>query len=181
MRLVAVGIAVGVLMAGAAYGQETEAGATGVEISGDDLTSKQKMEFAQETVDQLDAAKTLVLQMIEEAQKNKDVILLNCLNERLGLLKGLHKVGVDAKDGLAEAIARENVDLEEHNFRKAYIARDQGMAVAAEAEACIGQVGTSFPGRTVVVPKYDGPGEADSDFGAAAGGNTRPPDASPLD
>jgi hypothetical protein len=180
MRLLALGVAIGLFVGAPAYAQDTEA-ASGAEISGADLTSKQKMEFALETVDQLDTAKTQVLQMIEDAQKNKDVILLNCLNERLGLLKGLHKVAVDAKDGLAEAIARENVDLEEHNFRKAYIARDQGVTVAAEAEACIGQVGTSFPGKTRVIPKYDGPGEADSDFGAAAGGNTRPPDASPLD
>lgn len=181
MRLFAFVVAAGLLAAAPVAAQDDGGAASGVEISGADLTSKQKVEFAQQTVDDLDAAKTSVLRMIEEAQKNKDVILLNCLNERLGLLKGLHKVAVDAKDGLAEAIARENVDLEEHNFRKAYIARDQGMAIAAEAEACIGQVGTSFPGQTRVIPKYDGPGEADSDFGAASGGNTRPPDASPVD
>lgn len=181
MRFFAFVVAVGLLVGTPALAQDDDGATSGVEISGAELTSKQKMEFAQQTVDEIDAAKTHVLRMIEEAQKNKDVILLNCLNERLGLLKGLHKVAVDAEDGLGEAIARENVDLEEHNFRKAYIARDQGMTVAAEAEACIGQVGTSFPGQTRVIPKYDGPGEADSDFGAAEGGNTRPPDASPLD
>jgi hypothetical protein len=145
------------------------------------LTDKQKLEWADVTVTLLDGSKIAVLDMIEDAQKNNDIILLNCLNEKLGMLKPLSIAAVDARDGLAEAVARENADLVEHNFRKSYISREQGEIFAAEAEACIGQVGTSFPGQTRVIPKYDGPGEADTDFGAASGGNTRPPDASALD
>ena len=156
-------------------------GPTSSEISGHDLSSPQKNTLAEKTAAELDGRVKRVLKMIEDASKKKDVILLNCLNDKLLSLRGLHKVSVDAEHGLAEAIARENVDLEEHNFRKVFIARDQGQIVAAEADACVGQVGTSFPGQTQVVMKYDGTSEADDDFGAAPGGNTRPPDASPID
>ncbi len=155
--------------------------ATSEDITGADLTSKQKEEFAAATVDELDAAMTDVISLIEAASATNDVILLNCLNEKLGLLKGLHKVAQDAKIDLAEAVARENADLQEHNFRKAFIARDQGQAIAAEAEACIGQVGTSFPGQTRMVVRYEGSEGADDDFGAAEGGETRPPDSSPVE
>jgi len=154
---------------------------TSAEIMGSDLSAKQKDEFASTTVEELDVSMATVLRMIEEATGNNDVILLNCLNEKLGLLKGLHKVAQDAKFGLAEAVARENADLQEHNFRKAYIAREQGQAVTAEAGACIGQVGTSFPGQTRVVVRFDGSDSADTDFGAADGGGTRPPDSSPVE
>jgi len=161
--------------------ESSEATPTSSELSGQDLSTSQKTTFADKTSAELDGRVKRTLKMIEEASKNKDIILLNCLNDKLLSLRGLQKVAVDARDGLAEAIARENVDLEEHNFRKLYIARDQGQVVAAEAEACVGQVGTSFPGQTQVVMKYDGETEADEDFGAAPGGNTRPPDASPID
>lgn len=145
------------------------------------LSARDQAAWAEDTVRLLEAAKSHVLQMIEEAQKNNDIILLNCLSEKLGILKPLAAAAADARDGIGEAVARENSDLVEHNFRKSYISREQGAVYAAEADACIGQVGTSFPGQTRVVPKYSGPGEADSDFGAASGGNTRPPDASPID
>ncbi len=154
---------------------------TSDEIMGSDLTAKQKDDFASATVDELDASMKLVLGLIETAASTNDVILLNCLNEKLGLLKGLHKVAQDAEHGLAEAVARENADLQEHNFRKAYIAREQGQAVTAEAEACIGQVGTSFPGQTRVVVRFEGSDSADTEFGGADGGSTRPPDSSPVD
>ncbi len=154
---------------------------TSSEISGHDLSGPQKNTLAEKTAAELDGRVKRVVKMIEDASKKKDIILLNCLNDKLLSLRGLHKVSVDAQHGLGEAIARENVDLEEHNFRKVFIARDQGKIVAAEADACVGQVGTSFPGQTQVVMKYDGTTEADDDFGAAPGGNTRPPDASPMD
>ncbi len=163
-----------------AQGAEAES-PTSNEISGQDLSSTQKTTFADKTTSELDGRVKRTLKLIEEASKKKDIILLNCLNDKLLSLRGLSKVAVDARDGLAEAIARENADLEEHNFRKLFIARDQGQVVASEAEACVGQVGTSFPGQTQVVMKYDGTAEADGDFGAAPGGNTRPPDASPID
>jgi hypothetical protein len=154
---------------------------TSDELSGQDLSATQKITFAEKTSAELDGRVKRILKMIETASKRKDIILLNCLNDKLLSLRGLFKVSVDAQQGLAEAIARENVDLEEHNFRKVFIARDQGEIVVAEADACVGQVGTSFPGQTQVVMKYDGETEADEDFGAAPGGNTRPPDASPIE
>ena len=160
---------------------ETAQVPTSDEINGQDLSSSQKNTFAEKTSAELDGRVKRVLKLIETASKQKDIILLNCLNDKLLALRGLHKVSVDAQHGLAEAIARENVDLEEHNFRKVFIARDQGQIVAAEADSCVGQVGTSFPGQTQVVMKYDGDTEADDDFGAAPGGNSRPPDASPID
>jgi len=179
--IAAVGAAALLGLAMPAVAQDGEPGtATAEEITGAGLTEKQKTDFVEATVEQLDEAKSRVLGMIEEAQKANDIILLNCLNEKLGLLKGLHKVAVDAEDGLAEAVARENADLQEHNFRKSFIAREQGETVAAEADACLGQVGTSFPGQTRVVVRFDGDPVADPDFGAAEGGNSRPPDASPT-
>ena len=182
-RVLAVLSAASLLSFGAlafAQGDSTSSTPTSTELSGQGLSSAQKQAVADKTVQELDGGMKRVLKLIESAGQKKDVILLNCLNDKLQALKVLQKVAVDAQLGLAEAVARENVDLEEHNFQKIFIAGDQGGVVAAEADACVGQVGTSFPGKINVVLRYDGETEPDLDFGAAPGGNTRPPDASPF-
>jgi hypothetical protein len=160
---------------------ESEEGeATSSEISGENLSSKQKVDFVEGAEAGMATDLDTLLKMVEEAVDKNDIILLTCLNEKYPFLKQLYTVVVDAKTGLQEAIARENADLEEHHFRRAFIAQDQGKTVAAEAEACVSQVGTSFPGQTRVVLRYQGPEDADQDFGAASSASTRASDASPL-
>jgi len=151
------------------------------EISGGNLSSREKRDFAHEAVQSLENTTNRVLRLIEEAQKKKDVVLLNCLNDKLGALRGLLKVAGDSKLNLAEAVARENLDLQEHNFRKLFIAKQQALTVTSEADACVGQVGIVTAGQTRVVVSVDG-GDSGEDTGqgASPGGSSRPPDASPF-
>ena len=130
---------------------------------------------------ELEATTNRILRLIEEAQKKKDVVLLNCLNDKLGALRGLLKVAGDSRLNLAEAAARENLDLQEHNFRKLFIAKKQALTVTSEADACVGQVGIVTAGQTrVVVSVEGGDTGADSGYGASSGGSSRPPDSSPF-
>jgi prephenate dehydratase len=152
-----------------------------VAISGSNMSAREKQDFAQAAVQDLETTTNRILRLIEEAQKKKDVVLLNCLNDKLGALRGLLKVAGDSKLNLAEAAARENLDLQEHNFRKLFIAKQQALTVTSEADACVGQVGIVTAGQTRVVVSVEGgdPG-ADSGYGASTGGSSRPPDTSPF-
>ncbi len=151
------------------------------QISGQDLSAREKQDFAQQAVQDLESTTNRILRLIEDAQRKKDVVLLNCLNDKLGALRGLLKVAGDSRLNLAEAAARENLDLQEHNFRKLYIARQQALTVTSEADACVGQVGIVTAGQTRVVVSVDGGEQSgDSGYGAASGGSSRPPDASPF-
>ncbi len=152
---------------------------SGSDLAGRDLSTKQKADFADRAADEINSGLTKVLRLIEDAQRKKDIVLLNCLNDKLGALRGLLKVAEDSKLNLAEAVVRENQDLQEHNFRKLNIASQQAKTVFSEAEACIGQVGFVTTGQTrVVLTVEGGDTSGDTDFGAVAGGSTRPPDAS---
>ena len=161
----------------AAIDAGTEDGA----ISGRNMSARDKQDFAQSAVQDLETTTNRILRLIEDAQKKKDVVLLNCLNDKLGALRGLLKVAGDSKLNLAEAAARENLDLQEHNFRKLFIAKQQALTVTSEADACVGQVGIVTAGQTRVVVSVEGgdPG-ADSGYGASTGGSSRPPDSSPF-
>ncbi len=150
------------------------------DFSGADLTAQQKLDFAATTADTLEAATNKILGLIEAAQSRKDVILLNCLNDKLISLRGLLKVAEDGKLNLQEAIARENADLQEHNYRKVAIAADQSRLIIAEAEACVGDLGYSQSGGTIVSVTVDGESsEGDDQFGSPSDSATRPADSSP--
>jgi len=150
------------------------------DFSGTDLTPQQKLDFAESTAADLSAATNRILDLITEAQQRKDVLLLNCLNDKLIALRGLLKVAEDSKLNLAESIARENQDMQEHNFRKVAIADDQARLLIAEAEACVGDLGYSQSGETIVSVTVDGQNtEGDDEFGSPSDSATRPADSSP--
>ena len=133
-----------------------DAGSEDGAISGRNMSAREKQDFAQSAVQDLETTTNRILRLIEEAQKKKDVVLLNCLNDKLGALRGLLKVAGDSKLNLAEAAARENLDLQEHNFRKLFIAKQQALTVTSEADACVGQVGIVTAGQTRVVVLWKG-------------------------
>ncbi len=175
-RALSLALSMALVPVGVASAQDSDASAAD-EMSGRNLTLKQKKDFATKSVADLEGSVRKLLKMIEDAQKANDLILLNCLNDKLGLLRGAQKASSDSEFNLSEAAARENADLVEHNFRKLFIARDQGMTLAAEAEACVGQVG-SFPGQTRMVVNVDGGGAEDGEYGVASSSTTRPDAAS---
>jgi hypothetical protein len=150
------------------------------EFSGVGLSPQQKLSFAQTTASALDGTIQRILGLVTEAQQRKDVVLLNCLNDKLIALRGLLKVAEDGKLNLQEAIARENLDLQEHNYRKVAIADDQARLIMAEADACVGDLGYSQSGETIVSVTVEGQNQSgDEDFGTPSDSSTRPADSSP--
>ena len=92
-----------------------------------------------------------VLKRIEEiqdvARKNKDVIKLNCVNDKLLQIKQLVNIGEANKTNLEEAIARDDESGRYDFYANITIANDQVQTLGAEAEQCIGQ-DLSFLGPT---------------------------------
>lgn len=146
----------------------------------DEMTPRQRLDFAEDTVDEVKTGVRRVLKLVEQAQKDKDVVLLNCLNEKLAGLKGLLKVVEDADLAMREALARENNDLADHEFQKIVMARQQAQHLLAEADACIPAAGASYSGTgqwSVTAPDVE---EDEGQYESDPSGYTRPPEASPF-
>jgi hypothetical protein len=157
-----------------AHAQEGEA------VSAGDMSPRQHLQYSEETVDELKAGVRKVLKMVEQAQRDKDVLLLNCLNEKLAGLKALLRVAEQADTAVQEAYARENNDLAAHEFQKIVIARQQAQQLQAEADACVPEVGTSYAGTgrwSTSGPEQD---EDEGQWDADPSGYERPPEASPF-
>lgn len=73
------------------------------------------------------------------ARKQKDVIKLNCVNDKLLQVKQLLNIAEGATTNMHEAIAQEDEAGRYHEFGKIVIADQQVRVLAGEAENCIGE------------------------------------------
>jgi hypothetical protein len=82
-----------------------------------------------------------VLGKLEEARQSKDVVKLNCVNEKLAQMKGLLRISEAADIALQEAVAKKESESADHEYTKVSIAEVKVNEARAAAEECIGQLG----------------------------------------
>lgn len=82
-----------------------------------------------------------VLGKLEEARQSKDVVKLNCVNEKLAQMKGLLRISEAADISLQEAVAKKESESADHEYTKVSIAEVKVNELRAAAEECIGQLG----------------------------------------
>ncbi|HUL59160.1 MAG TPA: hypothetical protein VLU43_07795, partial [Anaeromyxobacteraceae bacterium] len=130
------------------------------------LSDAEKLEKSAEHLARMKAAMKLVLVRVEEARYEKDVVKLNCVNEKLAQIKGLLKVAEQADISLHEAISSsdEGADSE---FAKIGIARTKVETLRGEAEQCIGQLAYVVDEKTTIEVQQPAnlPGTSASEWG----------------
>jgi len=120
------------------------------ESSKPQLSDKEKLERSAEYLSQMREALKVVLTKLEEARNSKDVMKLNCVNEKLTNIKGLMRISEQADIALQEAVAKQEQQGAEHEFDKLSIARQKVEQLRAEAEQCVGLLAFE-PGETEVI------------------------------
>lgn len=98
---------------------------------------------------QLDETLRRVVQLQDVARHNKDVIRLNCVNDKLLQLKQLMNIADQARNNFEEAIARGDEQGRYHEFGRVTIVAQQAQSLAGEAENCVGE-DLSYIGQTQV-------------------------------
>ncbi|MBI5507418.1 MAG: hypothetical protein HY903_01575 [Deltaproteobacteria bacterium] len=121
-----------------------------------------------------------VIKHLEEARDEKDVVKLNCVNEKLTNVKGLLKISEDGDVKMQEALARRNVEEALHEYEKISIARTKCEQLFAESEACVGELAV-YAGDTQVEVVVEGEPPTDmTENVPKISVITRPPAASPY-
>jgi hypothetical protein len=117
----------------------------------------------------------------EEAKKQKDIIRLNCVTDKLVQARVNENIAEQSMASLQEGVAKNDEGSETHEFTRLTIVNQKVTVLGAEAENCIGE-DLSFVGATRVdvevdpnLPQYDPttPGSPFIDI-------TRPAEASPT-
>ncbi len=118
---------------------------------------------------------------LETARQDRDVMLLNCINEKLTAVKGLLKISEQADVSMQEATSRKDSEAAGHEFDKIRIALGKSEELSAAAQACVGELAV-YSGETEVEVEMDGLAMTDptTDVGLDDYVLTRPPAASPF-
>lgn len=120
-------------------------------------------------------------QMVDDARKQKDVIRLNCLTDKVVQSNANMNILEKALQSLQDAAARNDQGAATHEYTRITIVNQKVQILGAEAEGCVGEE-LQFVGATKVdvevspdVRKDDGtqPGTLDPVY-------ERPPAASPF-
>jgi len=102
-----------------------------------------------------------VVQLQEVARKQKDIIKLNCVNDKLVQIKGNMNVAETANTAMHEAIARNDDGQRQHEFTRVGLVFQKIQVLGTEAENCIGE-DLTFVGQTEVQVEID-PNVPDTD------------------
>ncbi|MBS2027976.1 MAG: hypothetical protein JST54_08750 [Deltaproteobacteria bacterium] len=108
--------------------------------SNEKLSDKDKVSHSAAIIAKMRDTLKVVLQKLTEAREAKDVVRLNCVNEKLTQIKGFIKIGEQADLGLQEAVAKTDSGAADHEFTKVEIAGQRVAQLRADAEACIGEI-----------------------------------------
>lgn len=146
------------------------------------VADPEKLQRSDESLSRMRAILKNVLKLLEDARREKDVVKLNCVNEKLTQIKGLLRVSEQASIGLQEAAARKDADGSEHEFAKINIAKIKVEQLRAESEECIGQLAYVIDEKTTVEVEAptDLPNQDVTDRAPPAPPPSRPPPASPY-
>ena len=143
------------------------------------LSDPEKLKKADEAIDRMKLVMRQVLSRLEDARNEKDIVKLNCVNEKLTQIKGLLKVSEQSDIALQEAAARKD-EATESEYQKITIAKVKIEQLRAEAEECIGQLAFVVDEKTTVeveTPK-DLPEREQTDRSPPPPPVVRPPPAS---
>ena len=146
------------------------------------IPDPEKVKTSADSVGRMRGALKDVLSKLEEARNTKDVVKLNCVNEKLTQIKGLLRISEQSDVQLQEAVARKETATAEHEFTKVTIARSKVEQLRAEAEQCIGQLAFRTDENLSVeveIPDYLPPGDP-TQMPPPAFIDSRPPPASPT-
>ena len=105
---------------------------------------------------------TDVLQLLEKTrEEEKDLLKLNCINEKLAAIKGFLKVSEQSMTKMQDALARNDAESAQHQFALINIAADKVDNLGVEAQSCAGEI-LRYAGDTEVIKDID-PAIADLD------------------
>lgn len=146
------------------------------------LPDAEKLKRASIMVNEMKQTLGHVVKLLAEAREEKDVIKLNCINEKLTSIKGLIRIAEQAEMALQEAVGRAEKDSSMHEYHKISISHQKIKVLRAEAEQCIGELAFAV-GKTSVeveVDKDQVPEHDPTDIELPDTPIVRPPAASPY-
>jgi hypothetical protein len=118
------------------------------------LTAQEMVKQGNEYFKGMNDSVKRITDLKNQAQRQKDIIRLNCVNDKLVQAKVNITIGEQAMTALQESISRADEGGRTHEFTRLTIVNQKVQVLGAEAENCIGE-DLSFVGATRVDVEVD--------------------------
>ena len=145
------------------------------------LTPQETIAQSKDYYKKMQETQRRVTQLQSKAKKDKDMVKLNCVNDKLTQLKGHMTVADQSLSTLSVDVAKGDDGARQHEFTRITILYQKVVTLGTEAEQCIGE-DVSYVGPTTVDVEIDPsvpPGDPTiPDLPVPV--VTRPPEASPF-
>lgn len=92
--------------------------------------------------------------LLNQARSAKDIVQLNCVNEKLTQIKGLLKLSEEASKMMYDGLAGGGGDQVNYEYTKIVVAHGRSQQLKAEAEQCVGALSV-YTGETEVQVDID--------------------------
>lgn len=119
-----------------------------------ELSDSEKLDRASSYLAEMKEVLGHVLGLLKDAREEKDVIKVNCVNEKLTSIKGLIRIAEQADITLQEAVAKGEKDTATHEYHKIAISHQKVKMLKTEAEQCVGELAFAV-GKTSVEVEVD--------------------------
>lgn len=118
------------------------------------LSPAEQASEAQEAIARMDASRSTVRRMLEEARSQRDVVKTLCLDDKLNQIDVALRNARDRKTAIDGAVQRNDADLASHEFTVLGVLRQRSEQLVAEANLCIGKE-AEILGEAAVISTID--------------------------
>lgn len=139
------------------------------------LSTAEMRSKSDEFVSDMQSMLSRVVELQQLARRQKDVIKLNCVNDKLLQVKQLLNIAEGARTDLVEAEAQDDLPGQQHQYGQIKIAHEKISGLRDEAEACIGEELVYLGDTEVTVDQPDVTDDPTDDDDIWDGGDTLEP------
>ena len=118
------------------------------------LSNADKKTAVEKKIELIKGSLKFAKERLDKARKNKDIIQLNCVNDKLAGIKGFLKIAEQANKGLMDALNKRDQDLIDHEYRKVDIAANRVENWRLEVEGCVGEL-SQYTGNSELTVQVD--------------------------
>lgn len=90
-------------------------------------------------VGEMESIQSRLTQLQQQARSSRDIIKLNCVNDKLLQVKQLLNIADAARISLSEAVSTHNEADRYHQYTVITVSSEKARSLRDEAEACIGE------------------------------------------
>jgi hypothetical protein len=152
------------------------------DASGQNLTPAEQLKRAEEFSAGIERASQSILRQLELARRDRDVVRVLCLNDKLNQVDVALRSAQDRLSALRTAVARGDDDRARHEFTVLDVLNDRVRVLVNESNQCVGEE-TGFIGEAEVSVTID-PNLPDAETGGPGPDGATPPPPnvnSPID